>query len=155
MPARLAATKEAFELKSIEIINQREKGFIIKKDNDFKGVLFDLVWERLDQDSFRLVCLHKGTFSISAQQFKDLIEEAPETIVPTIMFKELFTVTYTSNPLAKPKDTVYTDELKFKYTELFEDEEVMYFYISKLAEVFNWELQVQNPDNQIWERFTI
>jgi hypothetical protein len=155
MLARLTATKEAFELKSIEIINNRNRGFVVKKDNDFKGIHFDLVWERLDQDSFKLVCLHKGTFNVATQEFKSLVEEEPESIIPTIMFKELFTAIYTSDLLAKAKDTVYTEELKFKYIDLFEEEEVMHFYVSKLAEVFSWELQVQNPDTYIWERFTI
>jgi hypothetical protein len=155
MLTRFAATKDAIELKSIEIINDRPKGFVIKKDNDFKGIHFDLVWEHTDENIFKLICFHKGTFNVAADEFKELIEYDASTIIATIMLKELFAVTYISDPLAKPKDIVYTDEIKYKYIDLFQDQETMHFYVSKLAEVIGWELQIQKPGHDTWENFII
>lgn len=155
MLARFAATKESIELKSIEVLQERDKAFVIKGEDDFKGISFNLVWDRIDTNTFKLSCFHKGTFTILTPEFKELIEFEPYNVINTIMLKELFTVTYKSDSLAKPKDKVYTDEIKFKFVELFEDDDVMYFYVSRLVEPLGWRLQTQETEEDSWEDYVI
>ena len=155
MPARFTATKDAVELKSIEILQDRDKAFVIKSEDDFKGIMFNLVWDRIDKDTFKLTCFHKGSFNVVTPEFKQLIEFEPYNVINTIMLKELFSVIYTSNPLDKPKDKVYTDEIKFKFVELFEDDDVMYFYVSRLVDSFGWKLQTQDSEFDNWEEYII
>jgi hypothetical protein len=88
-------------------------------------------------------------------EFKELVEFEPYNVINTIMLKELFTVTYKSNPLDKPKDRVYTDEINFKFLELFEDDDVMYFYISRLVDLFGWKLETQDSEFENWEEYIV
>jgi hypothetical protein len=155
MPARFTATKDAVELKSIQILQDREKAFVIKSENDFKGITFHLVWDRIEHDTFKLTCFHRGSFTIMTPEFKELVEFEPYNVINTIMLKELFTVTYKSNPLDKPKDRVYTDEINFKFLELFEDDDVMYFYISRLVDLFGWKLETQDSEFENWEEYIV
>ncbi|NDB81652.1 MAG: hypothetical protein EB127_02700 [Alphaproteobacteria bacterium] len=131
------------------------KPFVIKDEEDFKGIGFSLIWERLDENTFKLICYHKGVFNILSEEFKTLMEYQPYSIVNTILNKELFNVIYKSDPLAKDKDLVYTDEIVFKFTELFEDENTICFYLSRLVDRFNWKVQTQEPGFEIWEDFII
>jgi hypothetical protein len=155
MPARFTATKDAIELKSIQILQDREKAFVIKSESDFKGITFHLVWDRIEHDTFKLTCFHRGSFTIMTPEFKELVEFEPYNVINTIMLKELFTVTYNSNPLDKPKDRVYTDEINFKFLELFEDDDVMYFYISRLVDLFGWKLETQDSEFENWEEYIV
>jgi hypothetical protein len=155
MPARFTATKDAVELKSIQILQDREKAFVIKSENDFKGITFHLVWDRIEHDTFKLTCFHRGSFTIMTPEFKELVEFEPYNVINTIMLKELFTITYKSNPLDKPKDRVYTDEINFKFLELFEDDDVMYFYISRLVDLFGWKLETQDSEFENWEEYIV
>jgi hypothetical protein len=155
MPARFTATKDAVELKSIQILQDREKAFVIKSESDFKGITFHLVWDRIEHDTFKLTCFHRGSFTIMTPEFKELVEFEPYNVINTIMLKELFTVTYKSNPLDKPKDRVYTDEINFKFLELFEDDDVMYFYISRLVDLFGWKLETQDSEFENWEEYIV
>jgi hypothetical protein len=155
MPARFTATKDAVELKSIQILQDREKAFVIKSESDFKGITFHLVWDRIGHDTFKLTCFHRGSFTIMTPEFKELIEFEPYNVINTIMLKELFTVTYKSNPLDKPKDKVYTDKINFKFLELFEDDDVMYFYISRLVDLFGWKLETQDSEFENWEEYIV
>ena len=155
MPARFTATKDAVELKSIQILQDREKAFVIKSESDFKGITFHLVWDRIEHDTFKLTCFHRGSFTIMTPEFKELVEFEPYNVINTIMLKELFTVTYKSNPLDKPKDRVYTDEINFKFLELFEDDDDMYFYISRLVDLFGWKLETQDSEFENWEEYIV
>lgn len=155
MPARFTATKDAIELKSIQVLQDHEKAFVVKGETDFKGITFNLVWDRIDEDTFKLTCFHRGSFTILTPEFKELIEFEPYNVINTIMLKELFTVNYKSNPLEKPKDKVYTDEIKFKFVELFEDDDVMYFYVSRLVELFGWKLETQDSEFDNWEEYIV
>jgi len=155
MPYRFAATKKSFELTSIEEMKNHSQLFIIKEENDYKGVGFGFVWDRLDLDTFKLTCYHKGVFSEMNEEFKSLIEEQPLGIVNTILFKELFNVSYKTNSVPDYKNLVYTEEINFKFLELFEDENVVNFYIARLVEKFNWKLQTQEPGFDTWEDFII
>jgi len=155
MPARFTATKDAVELKSIQILQDREKAFVIKSENDFKGITFHLVWDRIEHDTFKLTCFHRGSFTIMTPEFKELVEFEPYNVINTIMLKELFTITYKSNPLDKPKDRVYTDEINFKFLELFEDDDVLYFYISRLVDLFGWKLETQDSEFENWEEYIV
>ena len=155
MPYRFAATKKSFELTSIEEIKNHPSLFIVKDDTDYKGVGFAFVWDRLDKDTFKLTCYHKGVFSEMNDDFKELIKQEPLGIVNTILLKELFNVEYKTNPTLDYKDLVYTSEIKFKFLELFEDENVVSFYIARLVEKFDWKLQIQEPGFEDWEDFII
>jgi hypothetical protein len=155
MPQRFAASKESFELTSIRLMQDHLKPFIIKEEEDFKGIGFSLVWEKIDDNVYKLTCYHKGVFNVLSEEFKALIDYQPYSIVNTILNKELFNVIYKSDPLAKDKDIVYTDEIVLKFTELFEDENTICFYLSRLVERFNWKIQTQEPGFEIWEDFII
>lgn len=155
MPYRFAATKDAFELTTLNAIIDNPKGFIVKKQNDFKGVSFNLVWERIDNETFKLYCYHKGIFNVMTEEFKELLEIQPLSIVNTILYKELFSLEYKPNLLVKKNQEVYTDEIHFKFLELFEDEDVMCFYVSQLAEKLNWKLQIQHPGFESWENYIV
>lgn len=155
MPQRFAASKESFELTSIKEMQNHLKPFIIKDEEDFKGIAFNLTWEKLDENTFKLICYHKGIFNVLSDEFKTLIQHEPYSIVNTILTKELFSVIYKSNSLAKDKDIVYTEQIEFRFTDLFEDETTICFYLSRLIERFNWKLQVQEPGFDIWEDFII
>ena len=155
MPQRFAASKESFELNSIKLMQEHLKPFIIKEQEDFKGVGFSLIWDRIDQDTFKLTCYNKGVFDVLSEDFKTLIDLQPYSIFNTTLNKELFSVIYKSDPLANAKDLVYTDEILFRSVELFEDESTVCFYLTRLVERFNWKVQVQEPGFDIWEDFII
>ena len=155
MPYRFAATKDAFELTSINTIIDNPKGLTVKKEDDFKGVSFNLIWERLDNETFKLCCYHRGIFNVMTEEFKELIETQPLSIINTIMYKELFTAEYKVDPLAKKTQQMYTSEVQFKFLELFEDEDVMCFYVNHLVEKLNWKLQIQKPGHESWENFIL
>jgi hypothetical protein len=155
MPQRFAASKESFELNSIRVMQDHPKPFVIKEEDDYKGVGFSLVWDRLDKDTFKLSCYNKGVFNVLSEDFKTLIDLQPYSIFNTTLNKELFSVTYKSDPLAKDKDLVYTEQITLRSVDLFEDENTVCFYLSRLVEKFNWKLQVQEPGFDIWEDFII
>jgi hypothetical protein len=155
MPQRFAASKESFELNSIRVMQDHLKPFVIKEEDDYKGVGFSLVWDRLDKDTFKLSCYNKGVFNVLSEDFKTLIDLQPYSIFNTTLNKELFSVTYKSDPLAKDKDLVYTEQIILRSVDLFEDENTVCFYLSRLVEKFNWKLQVQEPGFDIWEDFII
>jgi len=149
---RFAATKEAIELNSIKFL-QENKNLAIKKDNDFKGISFGLVWERLSDIEFKLICYHKGIFSIASEDFKELIEQEPFAVINTVLYKQLFSVTYISDSNSKPKDIVYTDPIIFKFVELFENDEIMFSYILELFSKIGWKIQFQDETSSSWQDY--
>lgn len=155
MPQRFAATKESFELNSIKIMQDHLKPFVIKDEEDFKGVGFSLIWDRLDEDTFKLSCYNKGVFNVLSEDFKTLIDLQPYSIFNSTLNKELFSVIYRSDPLAKAKDLVYTEQIVFRSIDLFEDENTICFYLSRLVEKFNWKVQIQESGFDTWEDFII
>lgn len=153
MPHRFTATKEAFELTSLQQLKVKNRPFLIKRQDDFKGVTFYPVWERLSEDTFRLTCYHKGTFSMLAEEFQTLLKENPHTIVATITLKELFSVEYKTLPEKSMKDIVTTEELKYKFIDLFESEEVILYYLKELVEVFGWKIQTKEDYSETWNDY--
>jgi hypothetical protein len=155
MSYRFAASKKSFELTSIEQISAHSELFIIKQEGDYKGIGFGLVWDRLSTDVFKLSCYHKGVFSEMNKEFREIIDGQPFNVINTILLKELFNVIYKTDPLATEKDQVYSEELKFKFLDLFEDESSTVFYIAKLVENFNWKLQIKEEGFDTWEDYII
>ena len=138
---RFTASKQTIELDSIAKFKENPKGFTVKEEQDFKGLSFYFVWERLSEDKFKLICYYKGIFHLLHDGFKDLAKEYPMMIASTIMYKEFFSLDYYSDKGTAPNIKVSTDFLKFKFTDLFEDEEVMALYISKLITKLGWTLE--------------
>jgi hypothetical protein len=153
MPQRFTATKADFELKSISELQTLETPILVKADNDFKAIGFNVIWEREDLDKFKLTCYCKGVFTANSKEFKSLAKDEPLLVVNSTLYKELFTFVYNSQKDASDKDVVSTEELQFVYTDFFEDEEVLFFYLQKLSEAFNWKLENKNLILDKWELF--
>jgi hypothetical protein len=146
MHYRFTATKEDIELGLIKFL-QENKTLSVKKDNDYKGISFNLIWERISDNEFKLICYHKGLFSIISEEFKELVQNEPFAVVNTLLYKELFSLSYIHNPVENPKDIVYTSLLNFKYIDLFESKEVMLSYLVELFSKTGWKLQESNSDS--------
>jgi hypothetical protein len=154
MHYRLTATKQAFELGTIEKIRDAEKGFVVKEADDFKGITFYFTWDRLTEQTYKLTCYCKGFFHVAHENFKNLIEEHPFLVANTVMYRELFTTLYTSEINEKDNDTVYSDFLDFKSTEFFQDHESLAIYISKAINRIGLSLQTKEYEDDSWEIFT-
>ena len=142
MSYRFAASKEAIELISLQEIENFPKGLTIKADDGTnKAINFAFVWERNDDQLFTLTCFSKVVFSVGNDEFKEMMIAHPYGVFNSLLYKELFSVSYTTDSLATKKDIVYTNEINFKFIDFFEDADVMCFYISKLVEKFKWSLQ--------------
>lgn len=151
MSTRFAATKEAFELKSISRLQSIEKPILIKKEGDFKGIGFDFIWERIDTNLFKLTCYCKGVFIPAMQEFKDVFISEPLAVINTTFYRELFYITYTSDLTKNNQDIVYSSELFFGSKEMFEDDNVLFSYIAKLVSAFDWKLENMNYILNKWE----
>jgi hypothetical protein len=151
MSTRFAASKEAFELKSISKLQSIDKPVVIKKDGDFKGVGFDFAWEKNDTNLFTLTCYCKGVFSPAASDFKEVFLSDPLAVINTTLYRQLFTVDYISDPEKKNQDTVYSSELIFDSKEMFEDDSVLFSYIAKLVSAFDWKFESMNYILNKWE----
>lgn len=151
MSTRFAATKEAFELKSISKLQSIEKPILIKKEGDFKGIAFDLAWERIDTNLFKLTCYCKGVFTPTSQEFKDVFTSEPLAVINTTLYRELFYIKYTSDSDKKNTDIVYSSDLIFNSKEMFEDDSVLFSYIAKLVSAFDWKLENMNYILNKWE----
>jgi hypothetical protein len=150
---RFTATKEAIELNSIRELKNKDTPFVIKKEDAFKGVSFFLTWDRIEQDLFRLTCFHKGAFNVLSPEFVELLETYPFSVINTITLKELFAVDYRLDPDKKAKDIVYTHELKYKFLDLFESEEVILHYVSQLVAAFGWKIQIKEEYSETWNDY--
>lgn len=153
MHYRFTATKENIELNLIKFLQENGRSLVIKKEDDYKGISFSFVWERYSETNFKLICYYKGIFSIVAEEFKELISTQPFGVVNSALIKELLSVTYMSDSSLKLKDIVYTDPIKFKFTELFETEEVMLHYIAQIFRKFGWQLQIRKEDSLEWQNY--
>jgi hypothetical protein len=154
---RFAATKENIELGLIKFLQENGKNVILKKGNDYKGISFSFVWERLSNLEFKLICYHKGIFSVTSEEFAQAIDTQPFGVINSVLFKELLSITYTSDPNLKYKDIVFSDVIGFKFVELFEDEETMMHYVVELFGKFGWKLQVcsdiPDADSSLWKDY--
>lgn len=151
MSTRFAASKEAFELKSISKLQSIDKPIVIKKEDDFKGVGFDFAWERTDTNLFKLTCYCKGVFSPTAKEFKEVFCSDPLAVINTTLYRELFSATYISDPEKKNQDIVYSSELVFDSREMFEDDTVLFSYIAKVVSAFDWKFENMNYILNRWE----
>lgn len=154
MHYRFTASKEAIELNLINLIKENGPFIIIKKENDSKGISFSFTWERLSDNRFKLNCYHKGIFSILGEEFKEILEKNPLSVINTIFYKELFSVEYIQDPAKESKDTVSTENIKFKFIELFEDETVMISYLRQIFNKVKWTIEFENESGN-WENYTI
>lgn len=150
---RFTATKQIIELDSLVKFKENSKGFTVKEEQDFKGLSFYFVWDRLSEDKFKLTCYYKGIFHLLHDGFKDLAKEYPVMIANTIMYKEFFSLIYYSDKTTPLTTKVSTDFLKFKFTDLFEDEEVMTLYISKLISKLGWTLEYTESLDDKWKTY--
>ena len=154
---RFAATKESVELGLIKFLQDNGKNVILKKGNDYKGISFSFIWERLSDLEFKLTCYYKGIFSVASEEFAQAIETQPFGVINSVLFKELLSVTYTSDSNAKHKDTVFTDVINFKFIDLFEDEQTMMHYVAELVGKFGWKLEVSSDlddsDFSLWKDY--
>lgn len=153
MSHRFTATKEAFELTSLQQLKVKDRPFTIKRQDDFKGITFYPVWERLSEDTFKLTCYHKGVFSILTEEFQNLLKEHPYSVLNTVTLKELFSVEYKTFPDKGMKDIVVTEEIKYKFIDLFESEEVILYYLQQLVQVFGWKIQVKEDYSETWNDY--
>lgn len=154
MSQRFTATKADFELKSIRDLQTLETPIVIKADDDFKALGFNLLWERQDLDKFKLTCYCKGVFTTNTKEFKSLIKEQPLLVINSTLYKELFTFVYNSQKDVSEKDIVSTEEIEISYIDFFEDEEVLLFYLQRLGSTFNWKLETKNFILDKWELFS-
>jgi hypothetical protein len=51
------------------------------------------------------------------------------------------------------KDIVTTEELKYKFIDLFESEEVILYYLKELVEVFGWKIQTKEDYSETWNDY--
>ena len=153
MHYRFAATKENIELSIIKFLQDNNRSVSLKKENDYKGISFSFVWERLTESDFKFICYQKGIFSIIAPEFKEALENQPFGILNSLFYKELFSFSYTTDSNTKLKDTVYTDLLLFKFIELFEDEETMLAYVCECFNRFGWQLQTKEEEALDWKDY--
>ena len=154
MSQRFTATKADFELKSIHDLQTLETPIVLKADEDFKALGFNMIWEREDLDKFKLTCYCKGVFSANTKDFKTLAKEQPLLVVNSTLYRELFTFVYNSQKNISDKDVVSTEEIDISYTDFFEDEEVLLFYLQRLGQTFNWKLETKNFILDKWELFS-
>lgn len=154
MSQRFTATKADFELKSIHDLQTLETPIVLKADEDFKALGFNMIWEREDLDKFKLTCYCKGVFSANTKDFKTLAKEQPLLVVNSTLYRELFTFVYNSQKNTSDKDVVSTEEIDLSYTDFFEDEEVLLFYLQRLGQTFNWKLETKNFILDKWELFS-
>jgi hypothetical protein len=154
MHYRFTATKEAFELNSINKI-QENKTVTIKQEDDYKGISFSLVCDRFSDTSFLFTCYHKGVFNILDKEFKVFATTEPFSVLNTLLYKELFSFEYTTDSSLKLKDTTSTSLLKFKFVELFENEDAMLMYIKQFVSNFGWSIEYKDQYEEVWQTYII
>ncbi|NDB85999.1 MAG: hypothetical protein EB127_25355 [Alphaproteobacteria bacterium] len=67
--------------------------------------------------------------------------------------KELFSVEYRVDLDLSMKDIVYTDEIKYKFIDLFQSEEVILYYLEQLVQVFGWTIQTREEYSDTWNNY--
>ena len=104
MSYRFAASKEAIELNSLQEIENSPKGFTLKTDDGTnKAINFAFVWDRIEDNTFRLSCFSKVVFNVTNDEFKQTIMTHPYTVFNSLLYKELFTVNYVQSPATPMK----------------------------------------------------
>ncbi len=155
MHYRFTATREAFELNFLKKI-QDYKAITIKKEEDFKGVTFSFVCTRTSSDTFLFTCYHKGVFNIVDDEFKILATTEPFSILNTLLYKELLSFEYIVDLSSKDmKQKVFTCPLKFKFVELFEDEDTILLYIKQAIHNFGWSIQFKEDGQEYWQDYVV
>ena len=153
MSKRFTSTKENFELKSIQILKNNSSPLIIKEEDDFKGLAFSFIWERFDQNTFKFKCHYKGVFTPNTEEFKSLIEEQPLALFNTTLYRPFFECEYSSSSDKQDAEIVSTGEINFLFTDFFENDDILMFYLYKISELFGWKLELMNYILNKWESY--